>query len=349
MEPLPSLRKVSFSESFKSSRSFGSSPRSPLDDRKKLREELFAERERVDRDVRLMKTCSLARPDVLRYGAMAEGEMHRIDRHMDHLLVENDALHDMMAISRDILEISATEYFRQAVQTRAKSRAIAPSLCYKERVAGPEDTYSQRPMLLTEYSPAIRRFTPKNMLQETERLEALPHWGNTMPLPREREERRHSPSPLSEVNIVLPSESPVHELGRAAGGMRVESSWNLPTPLPAVLSKTQKPQYTPAHRTAREFFDSRPDTKPRVARNFESEVQSFGGGEPRPSPLEVLPTAPVNYQQLLGEQRAASKASEEMERQYVQMLERHFRVQDLKLQHLDHLAALMGPLNEPGR
>lgn len=38
---------------------------------------------------------------------------------------------DMMAISRDILEISATEYFKQAVQTRAKSRAIAPSLRYK--------------------------------------------------------------------------------------------------------------------------------------------------------------------------------------------------------------------------
>eukprot|EP00667_Euglena_gracilis_P016405 EG_transcript_17151 len=341
MDRLPNLRSVSFNESFKSSRSFTTSPTSPVgDERKRLREELFAERERVDRDVRLLKTCSLARPDVLRYGAVAEAEMHRTDRHMDNLLTENDALHDMMAISRDILEISATEYFKQAVQTRAKSRAIAPSLRYKERVPGPEDTYSQRPMLLTEYSPAIRRFTPKNMLQETARLEALPGWSNAMPLPKE------GPKPnvtlVPEAGIIVPSKSPVHQLGRFAGEARVEALRGGTGGLPALLPKAPLPQYTPQHRTAREFFSSRPETKPRDVKNFESEVQSFGGGEPRPSPLEVLPTAPVDYRQLLGQQRAAQQASEEMERQYVLMLERHFRVQDLKLQHLDHLAAMMG-------
>lgn len=45
---------------------------------------------------------SLARPDVLRYGAVAEAEMHRTDRHMDNLLTENDALHGVAALCRGV-------------------------------------------------------------------------------------------------------------------------------------------------------------------------------------------------------------------------------------------------------
>ncbi len=39
-----------------------------------------------------VKTCSLARPDELQYGAATEAEMHRIDCVIDDVMADNETL-----------------------------------------------------------------------------------------------------------------------------------------------------------------------------------------------------------------------------------------------------------------
>ena len=73
-------------------------------------------------------TRSLADPNELRYGRTAEEEMSKKDALIDHFLEENDNLENVIELSEHILQESAVEYFRAAVEEASRSKAMERTL-----------------------------------------------------------------------------------------------------------------------------------------------------------------------------------------------------------------------------
>jgi len=346
---------------------------------------------RLDRDLQDLvsnrlrtKTRSLANPDDLRYGTLVEDEMRKIDHVIDGVLGNNDDLEDVIKISKDILEISATQYFKESVQLQAQSRAIAKAVADRSGALSlpdihKEDTYTKAPMSNREYSCNIRRFAPKNFQFQLEKLDQHPHQApsesgsSTHPsevlllplvkpiIPSALHEDKQllqaldslgPPRQLSQlqcehlspsVSMSLASEeSAVSTLGRLPTLSELESRPGPEScrtrlvPRPYKESLDCAPQhagkYTPAHRTAMQFFNSRVKTKPKP-----SAPPTKRGIGAQPSTLMLLPPGPVDYNNLLNEQKKQQEVVQESNRVYNSMLQRHFEIQEASLHRLSHL------------